>query len=266
MKLWKIEQVGAVVVARYHNPPMNYFTSEAVSEFKELVESWHDPAIRAIILTGATPGLFITHYSVEELHALACDQELLRSGVDDVVDAYHAMLLSLRLLPKPVIAAMTGDTMGGGFELTMSCDIRIAAAGDYRIGLPEVRLGILPGGTGTQALPRMIGLAKAVEFILRGRIVGPDLACQMGLVHEVADDPVARALEVARDMTAQSASAIAAAKESIYRGADLPLDEALVIERAMFKRAMLSPDAEAYMADYLSQDLARRRNWIDTPI
>lgn len=77
MKLWKIEHVGAIVVARYNNPPKNYFTSEAVSEFKALVELWQDPAIRAVILTGATPGFFITHYSVEELHAVACDQELL---------------------------------------------------------------------------------------------------------------------------------------------------------------------------------------------
>src|SRR6185503_2125959 len=95
---------------------------------------------------------------------------------------------------------MNGNTMGGGFELSLSCDIRIGQKGDHRYGLPEVRLGILPGGSGTQRLPRLIGAGRAIEFILRSRVVKPEVALSMGLIHELVDDAVARAKEVAAEV------------------------------------------------------------------
>src|SRR6185503_4599045 len=97
---------------------------------------------------------------------------------------------------------MNGDTMGGGFELSLSCDIRIGQKGDHRFGLPEVKLGILPGGSGTQRLSRLIGAGRAIEFILRARVVRPEDALALGLVHEVADDALARARTVAGEIAA----------------------------------------------------------------
>src|SRR5262249_10883841 len=158
-----------------------------------LIQTWADPALRAVILTGGMPGKFITHYSVEELAALAADHATMRALGLGLNHGYHELLRSLRDLPKPIVVAMNGDTMGGGFELSLSSDIRIASAGDYRIGLPEVTLGILPGGSGTQRLSRLLGASRAIDFLLRGRICRPEEALQIGLVHEVATDSLARA-------------------------------------------------------------------------
>jgi len=263
MSLWNTRREGAIAVSSYKNPPMNYFCAEAVAEFTALINTWQDPEIRVVVLTGGN-GRFITHYSVEELYALAKDTETLQTRGPEIVESYHAMLLSLRALQKPVVAALTGDTMGGGFELAMSCDIRIAADGDYRIGLPEIRLGITPGGTGTQALPRLIGVAKAMEFVLRGRVVAPNVARDIGLVHEVASDPLSRAMEIAVDLAAQSPTALAAVKACIYDGSDRQMSQGLAVERSMFQKTMLSAEALEFMGKYLAVPLERRRRWIDS--
>ncbi|MBI1817226.1 MAG: hypothetical protein HYR72_19825 [Deltaproteobacteria bacterium] len=112
MSLWSIDTTDAVVVATYHNPPMNYFCADGTRELSELIEAWSDPIVRAVVLTGGMPGKFITHYSVEELHALASNREALRGIGTALTGGYHAMLQRLRDLPKPVIVAMNGDTKG----------------------------------------------------------------------------------------------------------------------------------------------------------
>ncbi|MFQ5667490.1 MAG: enoyl-CoA hydratase/isomerase family protein [Candidatus Binatia bacterium] len=157
MSMWKTESKNGVVVATYSNPPMNYFRADGTRELAGLIERWKSPDVRVVILTGGMTGKFITHYSVEELAAYASDREALRSIGISLTAGYHKLLDDLRALPKPLIAAMNGDTMGGGFELSLSCDIRIGATGDHRFGFPEVKLGIIPGGSGTQKLPRLGG-------------------------------------------------------------------------------------------------------------
>jgi enoyl-CoA hydratase len=161
MSLWSLSPNDGVVVATYTNPPMNYFCAEGTRELGELVQAWRSPEVRAVVLTGGLEGRFITHYSVEELLALAEQREALRTIGTALNHGYHELLRSLRDLPKPVIAAMNGDTMGGGFELSLSCDIRIAARGDHRIGLPEVTLGILPGGCSARAVRSISSCAVA---------------------------------------------------------------------------------------------------------
>lgn len=264
-KLWKTEVADGVVVATYDHAPMNYFCAEGAGELVELIESWRDPAIRALVLTGAAAGKFITHYSVEELEGYAADHDALRAAGTALNDGYHAMLQSLSDLPKPVIAAINGDAMGGGFELCLSCDIRILACGDHRVGLPEARLGILPGGSGTQRLSRLIGAGRAIEFILRGRVLRPEDAHAMGLVHELADDALARARELARELAALPPVALAQIKRAVYQGIDLPLAEGLKVEAEAFLQTLLSDDARTAMRAYIAQPLAQRREWIEHP-
>jgi len=263
MDYWKVETNDPIVIARYSNPPMNYFCAEGTQELVELIESWRDPAIRAVVLAGGVPNKFITHYSVEELVGLAEDRGAMKAMGSALNRSYHYMLRNLRDLPKPVIVAMTGDTMGGGFELSLSCDIRIAAAGDYRFGLPEITLGILPGGCGTQRLSRLIGVGKAIDFILRGRICKPDEALALGLVHEVARDAEARATAVAHELATLSPVAIAEVKRAVYQGADLHLEAGLEIEGDAFMATMFSEEGLATMREYVAQPFEKRRDWLE---
>ncbi len=113
---------------------------------------------------------------------------------------------------KPVIAAINGLCMGGGFELSLACDLRVAANAVSAIGLPETRLGIFPGGGGTQRLPRIIGEAKALEMILRGLTVTGPRAHEIGIVHEVVADPLARALDIGAELASRGAEGLALAK------------------------------------------------------
>jgi len=263
MDFWEIEEHdGGIVVASYTNGPMNYFVGEGAAELGALVPTWRDPAVRVVILTGGPENQYLTHYSVEELAELAGDRDGMRGLGTDLNDGYHALVQDVSDLEKPVIAAMSGDAMGGGLELSLGCDIRIAQRGDFSIGFPELSLGIIPGGGGTQRLPRIIGAGPALDFILRGRIVSPDQALALGLVSEVADDAGGRALEVARGLAGQSPTALAAAKRSVLRGSSLPLSEGLRVEADAFLSTMLSDEGVAAMNEYAGTPHDGRRGWI----
>jgi len=122
-------------------------------------------------------------------------------------------------------------------------------------------LAIIPGGGGTQRLPRIIGAGPALDFILRSRIVFPDQALALGLVSEVAEDPRARALEIAGGLAQRSALALAAVKRSVLRGSSLPLSEGLRVEADAFLSTMLSDESVAAMEDYVATPDAERRAW-----
>jgi enoyl-CoA hydratase len=260
---WEVDRrADGVVVASYTNAPMNYFVAEGAAELGGLIPTWRDPKVRVVILTGGPRDQYLTHYSVEELAELAGDRDGMRALGTDLNDGYHALVQDLSDLEKPVIAAMSGDAMGGGLELSLGCDIRIAQRGDFSIGFPEISLAIIPGGGGTQRLARIVGAGPALDFILRSRIVSPDQALALGLVSEVADDAGARALEVAQSLAQQSAVALAAAKRSVLRGASLPLAEGLRVEADAFLATMLSDEGAAAMNDYAATPHEERRAWV----
>jgi enoyl-CoA hydratase len=263
MKCWQVERHDRWVLARHDNPPMNYLTARGAAELGELIDEWADPSIRAVVLAGAVPGRFITHYSVEQLLKLSRDREQLRATGPQLTADYHALLQHLNDLPKPVIAAMNGDTMGGGFEIALASDIRIGENGDYRYGLPEVRLGILPGGTGTQRLSRLVGTGSAIEFILRGRIVAPARALELGLVHELSDDAVAHAVEVAEELVRMPPLSMAQVKSAVYRGSEMPLPEGLRHENECSLVVRMSNDAVQAMQTYVDLPFEARRDWLE---
>jgi len=122
-------------------------------------------------------------------------------------------------MSKPVIAAISGSAMGGAFEFALACDIRVAQLGDFQIGLPEIKLGILPGGGGTQRLPRVIGTSAALMHILMGETLSPLEAAQRGLVHEaVAGKALDRAMEIARQLATYTPASVRHIKR-LVRGA-----------------------------------------------
>jgi enoyl-CoA hydratase/carnithine racemase len=249
MGLVKVERRAGVAVMTYANAPLGTMTAAGAQEMLDLFRPLAaDPAVRSVIITGGLPGIFIRHYDVGELSTASDATESAppppppepgqrpRQGflalVDEIFEA-----------PKPVVAAINGLCMGGGFELSLACDLRIASPAVEAIGLPETRVGIFPGGGGTQRLPRVVGEAKALEIILRGLTFGGEEAHRIGLVHELAADPLARALEIAAEWDGRGAEGIAYAKRLTRAALDRPVADGLADERRSFGEVMRTASA-----------------------
>ena len=247
MSLVTTQDRGAVRVITYANPPFGTMTADGSNEMYDAISAAaNDAAVRVIVITGGLPGIFIRHYDVGELSVMS---DGLANPAPPTPPAapsgpgFLALTDFIVALDKPVIAAINGLCMGGGFELSLACDLRIAGADVEAIGLPETRVGIFPGGGGTQRLPRVVGEAKALEMILRGLTVDGPGAGQLGIVHEVVADPLARALEIAAELAGRPAEGIAFAKRLTRAALDRPLGEGLADERASFLAVMRTASA-----------------------
>lgn len=246
----RVEREGPVATITITNPPMGYMDSATVPELDAATaELEADPGFRAIVITGGIPGVFIRHYSVVELERLSRGLRDQGLQVDpsrlvperDLDRVFHR----LETMPKPVIAAINGLAMGGGFELTLACDLRIAEEGDYEVGLPEIKVGILPGAGGTQKLARLVGMPRALEMTLRGRTVSPTEALALGIVHEVtaAGGSVTRAKEIAAEIATRSPKAVEHIKRLVRMTPETPLADGLALERTLFLDLLVSDEA-----------------------
>ncbi len=252
MALVTVERKGATALLTYANPNNGTMTAAGSTEMLDALEAAvADPEVRVVVITGGIPGIFVRHYDVGELSNAS---EMLAGALPPPASpgprgrGFSELIDLLAAAPKPVIAAINGLCMGGGFEMTLACDLRIAGKDVSAIGLPETRVGIFPGGGGTQRLPRVIGEAKALEMILLGRTVDGPTAGAMGLVHEVADDPLARALEIAAELSTRGAEGLAYAKRLTRAALDRPLAEGLADERQSFGEILRAPSARAGLA------------------
>jgi len=247
MSLVSTEDRGAVRLIVYANAPFGTMTAAGAAEMFGAVEAaGEDSSVRVIAITGGVPGIFIRHYDVDELSDAA---DRVQSATPRAPSpgprppGFHALTDLIAAIDKPVIAAINGLCMGGGFELSLACDLRIAGSTVAAIGLPETRLGIFPGGGGTQRLPRIIGEARALEMILRGLTVTGAVAHEMGIVHELALDPLARALEIGAELASRGAEGLAFAKRLTRAALDRPLAEGLADERKSFGAVMRTASA-----------------------
>src|SRR6185437_14821011 len=264
MDFWTTEQRGHVAVATFSNPPFNFVTREVFDELGQVVAGCDEPVTRAVVVRSdpQSPAGF-SSYSVEELFGVASDPERSRySG--ELGRSLKANLDRLTALPKVTIAALNGNALGGSFELTLACDLRIGQHGDFRYGNPGVRAVVIPGGGGTQRITRLVGLARALDWVLRGRIVSPEVAFELGLVHEVVDDAVARALELAKEIALLPPMAVANAKRALYQGADTHLQGAFEIEDMNWTEVMQSDDAQLAMTTILSLKPENARDWFES--
>lgn len=251
---------GATRLIRYANPPRHYMTAEGTGLMLAAVQAAvADPAIRVLVLTG-TEDVFVRHYDVSEIVAVG---EAVRAGQLTPKDfergGFADMIRAVFESPKPVIAAINGVCMGGGFELALACDLRISGDQVPLIGLPETRIGIFPGGGGTQRLPRMIGEARALEFILRGQTVDAEGALALGLVNAVAADAVGEALIIAAELSARGAEGLAHAKRLVRGALTWGLVDGTREEQHGFYAVLKSESAMAAMRDFLAtgEDIAR---------
>ena len=271
MSLVTTRRGGGAAIITYANPPLGTMTAAGSLEMFAATEAAiDDPSVRCLIFTGGLPDIFIRHYDVGELTALGdalskapptppAPPRAPAAEGGRPVPGFLGLTDLVAACGKPVIAAINGLCMGGGFELTLACDLRVAARNVASIGLPETRVGIFPGGGGTQRLPRVIGEAKALEMILRGLVVNAEQALTLGLVHEVADDPLARALEIAAEFAARPPEGLAHAKRLTRAALDRPLSEGLADERRSFVEVVRLPSAMTAMRSSLSSGPIERQ-------
>lgn len=262
--LFSLEDVNGVLVITYSSDPLNYLNVDSLGQLGQLVPVMAEPRFRAVVFQSKPDETgFLTHFSVEEIYELIVKSPETSRYAAEIVRQFKSLLDQIAALPKLTIAAMNGDTMGGGQELALACDIRIGERGDYRYGQPEVRLGIIPGAGGSQRLSRLIGLSKAVNMILRGRVVTPEEAQEMGITSELVDDAPARALEIAKEVAQFPPMGVAKAKASIYKGFDTNIQSGFEMESLFWQESMQSDDAKASCEFFLEIPLEKRRDYIE---
>ena len=237
VRLEKQDAIGHIILDR---PPANSYDREFMEELDAAIEAARsDDGIKAIVVRSASEKFFSAGADVSVF--AKSDFEAQNAFV---VCANEAMS-KFESTPKVVIAAINGHCLGGGLEIALCCDFRIAAEGGYKIGLPEVTLGLLPGTGGTQRLPRLIGKQKALELMLRGVTLSPHAAKDAGIVDELvpAAELQAVAVERARSYTEGPSYAVGQIKVATVQGYGRPLAEGLAIEREALIRLFKSEDA-----------------------
>lgn len=251
---------GTTLVATLNNPPRNFLNAPMVAELTALADELaSDTEVRALVLTGGVDGIFITHYDVGELSTVSSrmrGEEAKAFTPPTEFHGMHRLILDLQALPQPVIAAINGTAMGGGCELALGCDFRYMAKGPYVIGLPEVRVGILPGAGGTQRMARLLGTAKALELMLLGNTVDPETAERIGLVHRAIEPErmLPEALALASELAQRPPLSIAMIKQCVLKGTEMPLEDGLRFEQEAFWKTMRSEDALRLMRQYTESD------------
>jgi enoyl-CoA hydratase/carnithine racemase len=229
---------GVVARIELDNGPLNLVTGAMMERLDAVLgEIAADPQARAVVVTGAGTRAFCAGSDVKEFEALAGRAVQGKSLYEKYV--YR----KLAELPVPTIAAIEGDALGGGLELALCCDLRVASE-RARLGMPEVRLGVIPGSGGTQRLPAVIGPARAKELILVGELIDAHRAEQIGLVNAVvpAGEALAAAVDMGERIAQRGPVAVREAKRLIDLAADLDLDAGLAAELDATDRVFSSQD------------------------
>jgi enoyl-CoA hydratase len=280
MPLFETERRGRVCVVRVDHPPHNFMTAEMVGELERLFSSIErDRSVGAVVITGKPEGLYITHYDVAEILAsveragIAAPPWLTavllriaglvrripvlrdlaaRTPLAAIFELYriHDLFLSMNRSGKVFIAAINGPATGGGCEISIACDLRVMADADIAIGLPEMTLGFNPGAGGTQRLPRLVGVGRALAMMLEGRTLSPREALDYGLVQAVvpAEQVEEAAVRIGERLARRSPEAIRSLKRAVYGGGSLPLDRGLAEERKWFMVSSATESSKERMA------------------
>ena len=278
-----IEDRGSVLVVRIDGGPHSLFGFDAANELDVFVDRVdRNPSVHGVVFTGARPGRFVSHADVRWLQeggavkpklgrrgasaALRLARGIDRSGLPGRVvdrtplsgagqlDRLHATFMKMNASGVIFVAALNGSALGLGAEFAWACDLRVMADGDYFIGQPEVLLGIMPGGGGSQRLPRLIGTHKALVAILEGKPFTPGQALANGAVDDVVapDEVVQRATELAEYFGKRTKGSVEAIKRSVYFGGSMSLAEGLHVERTEFFPTDQSKEGQQLMLQYLS--------------
>jgi enoyl-CoA hydratase len=253
--LLQYEVIRGVAVLTLDHPPANTYSYQMMRQLDEaILTARFDPEVHVLVLTGAGEKFFCAGADIEML-----------SRVDPYFKyafCLHAneTLCRLEQTPKLVIAALNGHTVGGGLEIALACDLRIARKGAAKIGLPEVSLGVLPGTGGTQRLGRLLGRARAMELMVEGRTFGFEEAQRLGLVSEIREAPDGSSfrsavLDYAAGFCppAKASKAVGRIKRALQSGLESSLGEGLSLERELQQELFESEDAGEGLRAYLEK-------------
>ena len=244
----RLEVEDGVGTIRVDRPKMNALDIQVQEEIRAAAhEATARDDVRAVVVYGGEK-VFAAGADVKEMAGMSHAEMVARAG------HLQSAFTAVARIPKPVVAAVTGYALGGGCELALCADVRIAGEG-ATLGQPEILLGIIPGAGGTQRLTRLVGTSRAKDLIFTGRFVKADEALRIGLVDQVVpDDEVYTAAKTwAGQFTKAAALAMRAAKESIDRGIEVDLDTGLEIERQQFAALFATEDRTAGMTSFVEQ-------------
>ena len=248
---------GTTAIVRLFNPPHGLMDESMESELTQALDSleaWKDG--RVVIITGAEPGMFVRHYDVAVLQkrSLAMIERGKSFSIDRPVprSAIHLCIERIENSPLIFIAALNGTAMGGGFELALSCDIRLAQNGDHQLGLPELNLGLLPGAGGTQAMSALIGTGPALFSLLTAKVFSPQELLSAGLVSSCTHDVMAEAMRLASQIENVPFRACANINRLVRNAPRWTHAEGMAAERTLFCDCMVDPLAQPLMDDVVS--------------
>ena len=248
---------GTTAVVRLFNPPHGYMDEAMESELLralDTLDNWEDG--RVVVITGAEPGMFVRHYDVAILQKRS--QAMIERGKSFSIErpvprsAIHLCIERIENSPLIFIAALNGTAMGGGFELALGCDIRLAQNGDHQLGLPELNLGLLPGAGGTQAMASLLGTGPALFNLLTAKVFSPQELLSAGLVSSCSDDVMAEAMRLASQIEAVPFRACANIKKLVRNAPRWSHHEGMAAERTLFCDCMVDPMAQPLMDDVVS--------------
>lgn len=250
MSMVAVSRSGGVCTVKINRPDkLNAMNSDVARELISVFEDLdHDDGLRAIILTGEGSKAFSAGADISYMSKISPDESV------EYAKLGQKLTSTVELVRHPTIAAVNGFALGGGCELALSCDIRIAAD-TARMGQPEVTIGIPPGWGGTQRLMRIVGVANAKELVYRGNMIPADEALRIGLVNKVVppDSLIEEAEKMAAQIASNSAMGVRMSKTAINRGRNADLDTGLSIELLAWRNCFTHKDREEMMAKFLEK-------------
>jgi enoyl-CoA hydratase/carnithine racemase len=245
-----------IAVIELNNPPANAYTLDSLKELdRAIVDARFDSSVHVIVIRGAGDKFF----------SAGADINMLSRETTEFRNNFalygHETLQRLENSPKLVVAAINGHCVGGGLEIAMACDLRIARKNAGRTGLAEVNLGVIPGMGGTQRLPRLVGKARAMDLATTGRMIAFEEALDFGLINDVfeGDDFFDQVLDYARQFVAPNkpSKAVGLIKRAIQTGLELSQHDAMAFERELLAQAFASTDADEGLKAYKEKRVAK---------
>ncbi len=258
-RYFQLERAGYVTSVFFNKPPMNTLDKDLYPELHAICDELDaDAQTRAVIFASRIPRVFIAGADIKEMTTYRFEEP----WIDDRITTVNKALNRVDDLRKPTVAVIEGYALGGGCEFSLCCDFRFMARGKPQIGLPEITLGLIPGGGGTYRLPRLVGYGKAMEMILAGARLGADEAERIGLVTRACDfdQTLPAAREYAALLAAQAPIAAQMAKRAVRDTWGKPREQALQTEKERCLRAVMSRDFREGITAFVEK---RKPEWKD---